>query len=125
MNKFLKDIDTNATYIICPNMKCRGFLKDIIQCTISESTVKLFPELKLKTCPHLNEAKLVVFCSNKHSIESKITINSWIRADCSEPNCNSCSFARMSNIKIRIPLKDYINFKNKKKFNINYYENKK
>lgn len=114
MNKFLKNIDTNAVYIVCPNMKCKGFFKDRLQCTISESAIKLFPELKLKICPHSNEAKLVVFCSNKHPIESKITINSFTRADCSEANCNSCSFARMSNIKIRVSLKDYINFKNKK-----------
>ena len=103
-------IDTKFKYIICPNMNCSGFMHDHLQCSISNTTIKLFPDENFKTCPHLDTAKLVVFCHYGHPIESTVNCSSWQRADCQVKDCHSSTFARMSNTIIRIPLDKYTEF---------------
>lgn len=103
-------IDTSFRYIICPDIKCSGFMDIDQQCRISETTIKLFPDDNLKVCPHLDTAKLVVFCHYGHPIEDVVNTSSWRRTDCEVKDCHSSTFARMSTTTIRIPLNKYAEF---------------
>jgi hypothetical protein len=103
-------IEGSAKYIICPDMKCKGFLLDHLQCQTSKTTLELFPNCGYKLCPHLDTAKKVVFCSYGHPIESKVNSSNWQRADCTYKDCYSSTFTRMSNITYRIPLDKYEEF---------------
>ena len=104
------NIELDACYIVCPDMKCEGFYHHDMQCQISQTSIDLFPTKNFKMCPHLDTAKKVVFCANKHPMESKVNSSNWTRQDCTVDNCHSISFAKMSNRKIRISLEEYNNF---------------
>ena len=104
------NIKLDACYIICPDMKCKGFEQPVMQCQISQTTIDLFPTKNLKICPHVDIAKKVVFCAYKHPIESRVNSSNWIREDCRVNDCHSSSFAKMSNRKIRVSLEEYNNF---------------
>lgn len=103
-------IDTKVKYIICPDINCSGFMHDHMQCRVSDTTIKLFPNEGFKTCPLLDTAKLVVFCHYGHPIEDAVNTSSWRRADCKVKDCHSSTFARMSTTTIRIPLNKYSEF---------------
>lgn len=102
---------TKYKYIICPDINCKGFMDDFIQCSVSETTIKMFPEDNFQICPHIDKALKVVFCHWGHPIEDVVNCSDWQRADC---KCGFCSFSRMSDITYRIPLEKYEKFKNKK-----------
>lgn len=104
------NIKLDICYIVCPDMKCKGFNHPTMQCQISQTFIDLFPTKKYEMCPHIDTAKKVVFCANKHPMESTVNSSNWIREDCTVDNCHSVSFAKMSNRKIRIPLEEYNNF---------------
>lgn len=108
--KMPKFINRKYKYIICPDIKCRGWFDDYLQCEVSEATIELSPEKGYKMCPHLDKAKKVVFCHFGHHIESKVNSSDWQRADCEDDGCYSMTFARMSNTTIRIPLEKYEKF---------------
>lgn len=103
-------ISRKARYIICPDMKCKGFESDYLQCTNSETTLKLFPNKGYKLCPHLDKAKMVVFCYHGHPIEEEVNCSTWTRSVCEHDNCHSISFSKMSSTTYRIPLDKYEEF---------------
>jgi Zn-finger protein len=112
-------IDPNVRYVICPDTDCPGFVEDKLRCENTKVTQDLFPNDNIKLCPHLDKAKMVVFCYWGHPIEFEVNVSSWIRADCKVKDCHSCTFSLGSNITHRIPLDKYEEFlklplKNKK-----------
>jgi hypothetical protein len=105
-------VNTKDRYIICPDMTCDGFYDQHLRCTLTKTSIDMFPELNLKQCPHIDDAKLVVFCDNGHPMTHKLTTSVWSHSKC--VTCGGISFSKMSDITWRIPLDKYNEFINLK-----------
>ena len=100
-------IDKNIRYIICPDSKCDGFLKDKLQCT-----ARKYPDIspEAEVCPYPDIAKTVVFCYWGHPNERKVNESGFYRVDCTYPDCSSMTFALNSSKLRKIPLEHYEEF---------------
>ena len=100
-------IDTSVRYIICPDSKCTGFMKETFQCT-ARRYKDINPEVEV--CPHLETAKTVVFCYWGHPNKRDVNESGFYRVDCSYPDCNSMTFALNSSKYRKIPIEHYEEF---------------
>ena len=102
---------TKRRYIVCPDINCTGFTDDILRCTLTNYAISLEPERNLKPCPHIDKAKMVVFCSCGEPLEEVVNCSSWSHSRCHK--CGGISFSKMSTTTHRIPIDKYEDFKNK------------
>jgi hypothetical protein len=105
MEQLPKEIDKDIRYIICPDLRCKGWYEKHLRCLNTKYTLELFPNDGYKLCPKIDKAKSIVFCHYGHPIEFKVNESGWTRADCDYKNCYSMTFTLGSNTYIRIPLK--------------------
>ena len=110
-NKLPKYRDRKVQYIICPNIKCKGFEQKPMWCTTTEHAKTEYTDLDLHTCPHADKAKRMVLCYYGHETEVSVTHGSWHRVECKEKGCFSMLFQLMSDTTIRIAVEDYEEFK--------------
>lgn len=99
MDSLPDHIDPKVRYIICPNMTCKGWYEDQLRCIKSNWYNESTP-----ICPHLKTAKTIVFCYYGHPIMLGVNHSSFLRVDCTHPNCGSLTFSLLSNRFYRIPL---------------------
>src|SRR3990167_7051183 len=84
-------IQLDVNYIICPDMKCKGFYEKILLCT--------------KNCPKKDEGYKVIHCSEGHPNKLNLEHSILSRVDCF--NCDEPIFNLMSKKFQRIKKEDY------------------
>lgn len=106
MTKFVMPttVDANSVYIICPDTRCTGFTKPVMQCSKREDG-----------CPRKDEAKLVIACHCGCLVEERVDKSRWGHCKC---NCGAILLTTISaTTTYRIPKRYYKKFK---RLTINY-----